>query len=180
MDQLCGLAARCGAEIGDALAGAGIEIRAFGFEIPNPFFPAVLLAGITFTLLYAWPFLEARVTGDHAAHHIDDRPRQRPVRTAMGVATLSFYAICFLGGASDVLSTTFGLSVNAVLWTMRFALIIVPPIVAFIAYRLCKELAARDGVPTASRVAWRDIPRNLRHGPAAHEATPPDDAAILD
>ena len=24
------------------------EIRAFGFEIPNPFFPAVLLPGITF------------------------------------------------------------------------------------------------------------------------------------
>jgi ubiquinol-cytochrome c reductase cytochrome b subunit len=143
----------------------GWEIRAFGFEIPNPFFPAVLLAGVTFTLLYAWPFLEARVTGDHDAHHIDDRPRQRPVRTAMGVATLSFYAICFLGGASDVLSTTFGLSVNAVLWTMRFALIIVPPIVAFAAYRLCKEMAARDGVPTASRVAWRDIPKNLRHGP---------------
>jgi ubiquinol-cytochrome c reductase cytochrome b subunit len=142
----------------------GLETRAFGFEIPNPFFPAVLLAGLTFTLLYAWPFLEARVTGDHALHNLDDRPRQRPVRTAMGIATISFYAICFLGGASDVLSTTFGLSVNAVLWTMRFGLFVVPPIAALVTYRLCRELSARDGVPTASRVHWKQIPSRLRHG----------------
>ncbi len=40
------------------------EVRAFGYEIPNPF-PSVLLPGITFGLLYLWPFLEQRVTGDH-------------------------------------------------------------------------------------------------------------------
>ncbi|QXC61531.1 cytochrome b [Aquihabitans sp. G128] len=48
----------------------GWEVRLFGFELPNPFFPAVLLAGATFGLLYAWPFLEAR----HA------RPRHPPPR----------------------------------------------------------------------------------------------------
>ena len=139
----------------------GYEIRAFGFEIPNPFFPAVLLAGITFGLLYLWPFLEARVTRDDAEHHVCDRPRQRPVRTALGVATLSFYVICFLGGASDVLSSTFGLSVNAVLWTFRIAVIVVPPITATTTYRLCRELSARDGLPIESRVSFREIPRRL-------------------
>ncbi len=152
----------------------GWEIRAFGFTIPNPFFPAVLLAGATFGLLYAWPFLEARVTGDHEAHHLNDRPRQRPVRTAMGVATLAFYAICFLGGASDVLSTTFGLSVNAVLWTFRIAVFVLPPVAAWGTYQLCKELAARDGVPVATKVAWRQIPGRLRHG------TPSDPADSTD
>jgi hypothetical protein len=33
-----------------------------------------------------------------------------------------------------------------------------------VTYRLCKELSARDGVPTASRVTWRQIPGRLRHG----------------
>jgi ubiquinol-cytochrome c reductase cytochrome b subunit len=145
----------------------GWEIRAFGFEIPNPFFPGVLLAGVTFALLYAWPFLEARVTGDHAEHHILDRPRQRPVRTALGTATLSFYVICFLGAAADVLASTFGLSVNAILWTFRILVLAVPPIVAAMTYRLCKELSARDGLPTASQVTMRDIPRRLRRGRAA-------------
>ncbi len=142
----------------------GYEIRAFGFEIPNPFFPAVLLAGITFMLLYAWPFLEARVTGDSDLHHLDDRPRQRPVRTALGAATISFYVVCFLGGASDVLSTTFGLSVNAVLWTLRVAVFVLPPVMAWATYLLCRELSARDGLVTASRVHWREIPRRVRHG----------------
>jgi ubiquinol-cytochrome c reductase cytochrome b subunit len=153
----------------------GWEVRAFGYEVPNPFFPGVLLAGLTFGLLFAWPFLEARVTGDHAHHHLNDRPRQRPVRTALGVATLTFYVILFLGGAADVLAQTFGLSVNAVLWTFRFAVLLAPPLTGWVAYRLCKELSARDGVPTASQVRVRDIPRRLRHGKAADEA--PDEEA---
>lgn len=147
----------------------GWEVRSFGFEIPNPFFPAVLLAGATFTLLYMWPFLEARVTGDRYEHHLCDRPRQRPVRTALGVATLSFYIVCFLGGASDVLSSTFGLSVNAVLWSFRGAVFVLPPITALVTYRLCRELAARDGLAIESRVQLREIPRRLfsRSRPAA-------------
>jgi quinol---cytochrome-c reductase cytochrome b subunit len=145
----------------------GWEIRAFGFEIPNPFFPGVLLAGVTFALLYAWPFLEARVTGDYAEHHLLDRPRQRPVRTALGTATLSFYVICFVGAAADVLASTFGLSVNAVLWTFRILVLAVPPIVAWVTYRLCRELSARDGLPVASQVTIREIPRRLFRGPAA-------------
>jgi ubiquinol-cytochrome c reductase cytochrome b subunit len=139
----------------------GWEIRAFGYEIPNPFFPAVLLAGVTFGLLFIWPFLEARVTGDRAEHHLCDRPRQRPVRTALGVATLSFYVVCFLGGASDVLSSTFGLSVNAVLWTFRLAIFVVPPVAAAITYRLCRELSTRDGLPIESRVTFKQIPARL-------------------
>ena len=145
----------------------GWEFRAGGFEIPNPFFPGVLLAGITFGLLYAWPFLEARVTGDHDEHHVLDRPRQRPVRTALGVATLAFFVVCFVGGAADVIAATFGLSVNAVLWSFRFIVLLLPPVAGWVAYRLCKELAARDGVPTASRVDVRDIPRRLLRGAAA-------------
>jgi ubiquinol-cytochrome c reductase cytochrome b subunit len=124
----------------------------------------VLLAGLTFGLLYAWPFLEARVTRDHAEHHLLDRPRQRPVRTALGTATITFYTVCFLGGAADVLGSTFGLSVNAILWTFRFLVLVLPPVVGWLTYRLCKELSARDGVPTGSRVTVREIPRRLRHG----------------
>jgi len=55
-----------------------------------------------------------------------------------------------------------------------------PPIVGWLTYRLCKELAARDGVPTGSRVAVRDIPGRLRRGtgpgPSA-PATAPEAAA---
>jgi quinol---cytochrome-c reductase cytochrome b subunit len=148
----------------------GWEIRAFGFEIPNPFFPGVLLATVTFVLLYLWPFLEARVTRDFAEHHIVDRPRQHPVRTALGAATLSFYSVLFFGAASDVIAERFGVSVNAVLWTFRIAVFVLPPIVAAFTYRLCKELCERDGVPVESRVTFREIgPRLLRRHPPESE-----------
>ena len=142
----------------------GWELRAFGFEIPNPFFPGVLLAGLTFTLLYAWPFLEARVTGDRGAHHLAERPRQRPVRTALGVAAFGFYFVMFISGASDIIATTFGLSVNAVLWTFRIACLVVPPVVGWVTYRLCLELSRRDGLPTGSKVTFGEIAGRLRRG----------------
>ena len=122
----------------------GWEIRAFGFEIPNPFFPGVLLPGITFTLLYLWPFLEARFSGDHDEHHLADRPRDRPLRTAFGVATLAFYVVLFFAGGSDVLSTTFGVSVSTVFWLFRIMLVALPAVTGWAAYRLCLELQARD------------------------------------
>ena len=157
----------------------GWEIRAFGFEIPNPFFPGALLGGLTFALLYAWPFLEARVTGDTAEHHLLDRPRQRPIRTALGVATLSFYVILFAGGAADVISSTFHLSVNRVLVTFRFAVFVVPVLAAWATYRLCRELAARDGLATQSRVRFRDIWGRLRHG-ADHQPGSDDGSSPAD
>ena len=150
----------------------GWELRAFGYELPNPFFPAVLLAGVTFALLFAWPFLEARVTGDREAHHLAERPRQRPVRTALGVAAFGFYAVLFLGAAADIIATTFGLSVNSVFWSFRVALFVVPPLVGWVTYRLCVDLSRRDGLPLGSRVAFRDIAGRLRRGGAAPTASP--------
>jgi ubiquinol-cytochrome c reductase cytochrome b subunit len=129
----------------------GWEVRAFGFEVPNPFFPGVLLPGLTFTLLYLWPFLEARATGDHHEHHLLDRPRERPLRTALGVATLTFYTVLTFGGGADVLAVTFGLSVNAIFWTFRALLFVLPPVTAWVAYRLCRELVLRDRLPPAQR-----------------------------
>ena len=124
------------------------EIRAFGFEIPNPFFSGVLLPSVTFGVIYAWPFLEARFTKDRAEHHVLDRPRDRPVRTAIGVAVLTFYVVLFAAGANDVLASRFDLSVNQVTWVLRGMVLVLPVVAALLAYRLCRELAALKPEPT--------------------------------
>jgi ubiquinol-cytochrome c reductase cytochrome b subunit len=157
------------------------EIRVLGYEVPAPFFPAVLMAGVTFGLLYAWPFLEALFTDDRREHHLLDRPRDRPVRTSMGTATLAFYTILSLSASTDVLATTFGLSVNAVLVSFRIACLVVPPIVAVVTYRLCRELQLRDAeagmvTPPRPRVRWEllrfwEWPGRRRRARAAQEAT---------
>ncbi len=128
------------------------EMRIGWFTIPNPFWGGVLLPGVTFALLYAWPWLEARITHDHREHHLLDRPRDRPMRTALGVATLTFYTILGLTAADDVIAVALGVSLNAILNTYRILLIIVPPIAAVVAYRLCKELQQRDGLPAEPEI----------------------------
>jgi ubiquinol-cytochrome c reductase cytochrome b subunit len=120
------------------------EIRAFGYEIPNPFFPGVLLPGLIFLGLYVAPFIEARFTGDHAEHHLLDRPRDHPLRTAIGVASLAFYLVLLGAAAGDVVSTRFGLSVNTVIWLFRVACLVVPVVAAVLTYQICNELRARD------------------------------------
>ena len=43
------------------------EPTLFGRTIPNPFFGGVLFPGVTFGLLYAWPWIERAVSGDRSA-----------------------------------------------------------------------------------------------------------------
>jgi len=123
------------------------ETRAFGHEIPNPFYSGVLLPGVTFMLLYAWPLLEARFTRDRDEHHLLDRPRDRPVRTAIGIAALAFYGVLFIAGGNDVLAARFEVSVNWITNILRVALFVLPVVFGYFTYRLCKELSARS--PTA-------------------------------
>jgi ubiquinol-cytochrome c reductase cytochrome b subunit len=115
------------------------EIRAFGFEIPNPFFPGVLLPGLTFAGLYLWPFIEARILGDSAIHHLADRPSTLPWRTAIGVTALSFYGVLFIAGSNDILASRLHLSINAVTQTLRALLFVVPAIAGVAAHRVASE-----------------------------------------
>ena len=69
------------------------------------------------------------------------------MRTALGVATLVFYTILGLAAADDVIAVALGVSLNAILNAYRVLLIVLPPIAAVVAYRLCKELQKRDGPP---------------------------------
>jgi ubiquinol-cytochrome c reductase cytochrome b subunit len=123
------------------------EVRAFGHEIPNPFFSGVLLPGLTFAFLYAWPLLEARVTRDSAEHHLLDRSRDRPVRTAIGVAVLTFYTVLFVGGGNDVIAARFSVSVNLITNILRVAAFAAPAVFGLLTYHLCRELQARGPGP---------------------------------
>ena len=118
------------------------ELRAFGFELPNPFFPAVLMPGITFALLYAWPFLEARYSKDHAVHHLLDRPRDHPVRTALGAATLAFYTAMFFAASIDLLPKWMRVSVHTMLFIFQVLVIVSPIVAGWVTYRLMKALQA--------------------------------------
>jgi ubiquinol-cytochrome c reductase cytochrome b subunit len=127
------------------------EIHFPGHMIPNAFFPAVLLPGITFNMLYAWPMIEAKFTGDTAEHHLLDRPRDRPLRTAVGATVFAFYFVLFGASATDVLANYLSLSLNFVLLSFRVLCIAVPIIVFPVAYKICKEMQAAPSVGQRKR-----------------------------
>ncbi|HET9442618.1 MAG TPA: ubiquinol-cytochrome c reductase cytochrome b subunit [Acidimicrobiales bacterium] len=134
------------------------EFRAFGRTIPSVFFPGILLPGISFGLLYAWPFLEARFTKENdREYHLLDRPRERPVRTAIGTGVIAFYVVLFFAAAGDVLATVFKVSVTGLVMTFRVLLLTLPPLIAYVTYRLCREAAAvpdtEGGPPVVVRTA---------------------------
>jgi ubiquinol-cytochrome c reductase cytochrome b subunit len=120
------------------------EIRTFGHVIANPFFPTVLLPGLTFLVLYLWPWIERRITGDRAEHHLLDRPRDNPMRAAVGVAALTFYALLFLAGSNDIIADLFAFPVAGVTWVMRIAVLVLPPVAGFVTYRFMWGLRRTD------------------------------------
>jgi ubiquinol-cytochrome c reductase cytochrome b subunit len=122
----------------------GWEIRAFGHTVPPIFWAAAVLPGIIFTLMALYPWIEAKVTGDHEYHNLLDRPRDRPVRTAIGTGSLSFYFVLMLSGGNDVLAKIFHISLNATTFAGRIGAIIAPPITFIVTYKTCKALQRRE------------------------------------
>jgi ubiquinol-cytochrome c reductase cytochrome b subunit len=110
----------------------------------NVFVPGVLVPGALFTTLYAYPFVEAWITGDGRERHLLDRPRDRPTRTAFGAAGVCFFAVLTFAGSDDVAATVFRLSVNDLVWTLRVAVLVLPPVVFLTTRRLCMQLQRAD------------------------------------
>ena len=110
----------------------------------NVLIPAVIIPGLLFTLLAAYPFLEAWVTGDKREHNLLDRPRNAPVRTGIGVMAITFYGILWLAGGNDLVATAFNLSINSISRTLQISLIVLPPIAFLITKRICLGLQRRD------------------------------------
>ncbi len=117
------------------------EFVGFGHTIPfEVLVPALVYPGIIFTLCYMWPAIERRFTGDNLLHNLLDRPRDRPKRTAAGAAMLGELFTVFVASSTDVLANFFKISLNTVLISMRYAIVIVPVVCYFVTYEICREL----------------------------------------
>ncbi len=137
------------------------EIRAGSFMVPNPFFPAVLLPGLTFLGLYLWPFLEARFSGDHGPHELLERPRDRPLRSALGAATLAFYGVLFFAGSNDILADRFEVPVGAVTLTFQILVFVLPLVVGLFVHRVLRAVAAA-GAESVWHISFRQLLRPRR------------------
>ena len=108
--------------------------------VPNAFWGGALFPLFVFLVLFAWPSLERRVTGDYAFHNLLDRPRDAPWRTAIGVAFFTWIFVVFLAGAADRMFVLFGLSYQGQVWAFRVLVWVLPVAVLFVTKRVCEEL----------------------------------------
>jgi ubiquinol-cytochrome c reductase cytochrome b subunit len=121
--------------------------------VPNPFWGGAAFPMVVFLILYLWPWLERKATGDRAFHNLLDRPRDAPWRTAIGVAFFTWIFIVFVAGASDRLFVLFDLSYSGQIWAYRVLVWVLPVVALFLTKRICVELVRGERVERERRRA---------------------------
>jgi ubiquinol-cytochrome c reductase cytochrome b subunit len=120
--------------------------------VPNPFWGGAAFPTLVFLILFAWPSLERRVTGDYGFHNLLDRPRDAPWRTAIGAAFFTWIFVVFVAGAADRLFVSFGLSYEGQIWTYRVLVWVLPVVALYVTKRVCEELLRGEAVEVRRKV----------------------------
>ncbi|KAB8181459.1 cytochrome b [Microbispora catharanthi] len=149
------------------------EINFLGHTVTlSVLIPALVPLGLVMTGLALYPFLEQWITGDRREHHVADRPRNNPHRTAIGISGMTFYGILWLLGANDELSANFHLDLYTTTWFGRIAIFVGPAIAYWVTYRMCIGLQRKDAEVLSHGVESGVIKR-LPNGQYIEVHTPP-------
>ncbi|MFG2637978.1 cytochrome bc complex cytochrome b subunit [Streptomyces sp. NPDC048362] len=154
----------------------GFETRLWGHTVSwNPFLPSVVFPLLFFLALYLYPFLERWVTADKGEKHLCDRPRDVPVRTAFGVAGITFYGLLLAAGGQDVLTHVFRISLNALTWDLRVAVVVGPLVAFWLTRRICLALQAEDAARLSEGEETGEVRQSVEGGyKESHDPLPDD------
>jgi ubiquinol-cytochrome c reductase cytochrome b subunit len=120
---------------------------------------------VTFLGLYLWPAIDKRLTKDFEEHHLLQRPRDHPMRTAFGVGVLTFYLVLFIGGGQDVIAQQIDWHIETVTWTLRAMALTLPIATAAISYKVCGDLREEMPLEEFARTGRPPVgPTDLPHG----------------
>ena len=123
----------------------GWESVIFGYTISwNVMIPILIAPPLMLTILLALPFLESWITGDKREHHLLQRPRNAPTRTAVIVSLMTFYGLAWAAGGNDIIAITLDLSINQITYFMRVMIFLGPLIAFIITRRWCISLQRHD------------------------------------
>jgi len=122
--------------------------------IPNPFWGGVAFPLFVFAVLFLWPAIERKFTGDRRRHDLLDRPRDRPIRTALGAAFLSWVVIVFAVGSTDRIFYRLGINYTLQIHVWRVGIWVLPILIFFISGSACRSLR-RSGMHPLR--AWQGL-----------------------
>jgi ubiquinol-cytochrome c reductase cytochrome b subunit len=119
----------------------GWESEIFGATVSwSSLVPGVVAPGLIVFVLLTYPFLEAWITGDNREHHLLQRPRNAPTRTAFLVSMITLYGLLWAAGGNDILALVFELNLTNITHFMRVAVFIGPVIAFLVTRRWCISL----------------------------------------
>ena len=160
----------------------------------NVLIPALLPLGLVFTGAALWPFVERWLTGDKAYHNVNDRPRNAPTRTGVGMAVIAFYAVLWMEGANDLFAAHFDIPLYLTTIVARFAIFVMPVLAYIITKRICLGLQRKDvhllstawrpalsgscPVASSSRTQGRSTKRSVRSWYPGRNSLPCRQAAV--
>jgi ubiquinol-cytochrome c reductase cytochrome b subunit len=149
----------------------------FGHDFAfNVFVPALIPLGLIFTGAAVWPFIEQWVTGDKGEHHLLDRPRNAPTRTALGLAVITFWGVLWAEGANDIIADQFNISLYLTTQIAQVAWLVAPILAYIITKRICLGLQRKD-VHLLEHGVETGIIRQLPSGEFIEETAPVDEDA---
>ena len=64
------------------------------------------------------------------------------MRTVIGVAVLTFYSVLLLAGGQDIWAQKLDVGLSSVLWTFRILLVVLPVLLGWLSWKLCRDLQA--------------------------------------
>jgi ubiquinol-cytochrome c reductase cytochrome b subunit len=144
--------------------GPATEMRIAGHPIPPVFWPGLVLPTVTFLFLLLWPFIEARVTGDRAAHDVLQGASQVPLRAGVGAALIFDGILLTLAAGDDQTAATLHVSLDTLVWTYRILLFAGPVIIGVLVARIAAEMRARMSGRDAAPPDVVMLVRNERGG----------------
>lgn len=132
--------------------GPPLALHFPGHMIPSAFWPGFVLPMIIMAAMLAYPFIEAVIRKDRTPHHLLERPRDVPGRTALGVAFFLFMTTLFFAGSDDLQARYLHLPLDDLVWGYRFFALLGPAIGFAVTYAMMNDLRSKDGTHKAPRV----------------------------
>ena len=140
--------------------------------IPNPFWGGAFFPLFVFGVLFAWPALERRITGDYRRHDLLDFPRDRPVRTGLLAGFFAWVWTIFAIGAADRVYYRLHISYTVMIKWWRGATWAIPVVVFLIVWSICRSL--RDSRVHPLRAWQGEVVRRREDGGVEVIAESPD------
>jgi ubiquinol-cytochrome c reductase cytochrome b subunit len=115
-----------------------IDLVVGPIRLTNMFVAGVIIPGLLFGALVAYPFFERWWLRDDVEHHVLASPLDLPMRAGVTAVLTGVLLVLTLAAAVDVISFWLRVPVEGVVWGFRIALVVVPATAAAIAVGLAR------------------------------------------